>query len=278
VNRSEQGRAIAVLVAALVLSLLIHAAFLVGLKNYHEVHADDTHEVQKVTLMTVVHLHTPPPPTPTPPPPTPTPLITPTPPPPSPTPEVTQTPPPVTPKPATPAPQTPTPATPAPVVRAHAAPKAAHLHLNAPKQSTVRSDASSESHADDAPGNQNGTLAGKGATGGDTGTGAGGEGTGDKPAAPAATCPVPNRAPNVDIPFVPESPEGTEGISVTVRVRVSLSAQSTILATSIETSSGNPLLDHAALDASNRTKFHTERVNCVDIPGSYIYRVRFDGG
>jgi protein TonB len=258
----EQRRLLGVIACALALSLLIHAVLLAGLSRYHEVtHADERPQVQHVTLLTIVHSQTPTPPPPTPPPPTPTPpLPTPTPPPPTPRPRVT--PPPV----------------PARVVRAHAAPKAAHLHFSVPKVTTRSSKTREESHADTAPGTQNGTLAGKGATGGATGVGAGGEGTQPAPpAAPVASCAQPHREPGVDDPVVPEQPEGTEGVFGKVIVAVSLAADGTVVNVKLGQSSGNALLDQAAMDAAKRSKFHSERDNCVDHPGTYAYRVLFAG-
>ncbi len=169
------------------------------------------------------------------------------------------------------------PATPAP--KKAAAPKAAHLKLNVPKTNAQSTKAPTEAHADKAPGNQNGTLAGKGATGGTTGTGAGGNGKGTTPgnAAPLASCPQPNRKPGVDETVEPEQPEGTEGVTGTVRVEVALSASGQVLGAKVGQSSGNALLDQAAVTAARRAKFHSERVNCVDVAGSYFYRVDFTG-
>jgi protein TonB len=262
----EQRPLLGVLACAFALSLLIHSVLLAGLTRYHESpHVEERSQVQHVTLLTIVH---PPTPTPPPPPPTPTPLL------PTPTPPPT----PPTPPPPTPRPRVTPPPVPARVVRAHAAPKAAHLHLSVPKVTTRSTKTREESHADTAPGTQNGTLAGKGATGGATGVGAGGEGTQPAPpAAPVASCAQPHREPGVDDPVVPEQPEGTEGVFGKVIVAVSLAADGSVLNVKLGQSSGNALLDQAAMDAAKRSKFHSERDNCVDQPGTYAYRVLFAG-
>lgn len=274
-SRRGQRRALGVFAVAFGLSVLIHFIFLAALHNYKEVRADDRREIQQVTLTTVVHLHTPPPtppPTPTPPPPTPTPPSTPPP---------TPTPPPVTPKPATPAPHTPAPVTPAPVVHRQAAPKAAHLHLNVPKTHTSSAHTPSEAHADTQAGTQNGTLGGHGTVGGNTGTGPGGNGTSGLPAANTAPvtagCPQPNRAAHTLNAVEPEQPQGAEGISGTAHIVVSLDAKGTVLGVTVGTSSGNSLLDNAALDAAKRSTYSPERRNCTDVAGSYTFRVDFAG-
>jgi len=260
----EQRRLLGVLAIALSLSLLIHAVLLAGLSRYHEApRTEERAQVQHVTMMTIVHTQTPTPPPPTPPPPTPTPPPpTPTPPPtPPPTPRPTETPPPV----------------PVRVVRPQTAPKAAHLHLHVPKVTTHNNEAREESHADTVPGTEKGTLAGKGVSGAASGVGAGGAGTMAAPTPAPASCAQPHREPGVDDPVVPEQPEGTEGVFAKVIVDVSLAADGTVVSVKLGQPSGNALLDQAAMDAAKRSKFHSERDNCVDHPGTYAYRVLFDG-
>ena len=77
--------------------------------------------------------------------------------------------------------------------------------------------------------------------------------------------------------FLPEQPDGTEGLSGIARVAVTLDAHGHVVAASIAQGTGNALLDAAAVDAAKRSTYHSARANCEDIPGSYIYRVDFNG-
>jgi protein TonB len=64
-----------------------------------------------------------------------------------------------------------------------------------------------------------------------------------------------------------------EGITGTAFVKVDLMPTGTIADVSIAQSSGNPLLDGAALDAVRESRFAPARHDCKQIAGTYLVQV-----
>jgi protein TonB len=64
-----------------------------------------------------------------------------------------------------------------------------------------------------------------------------------------------------------------EGVTGTAFVKVDLLPTGDIAGVSIAESSGNSLLDHAALDAVRESRFAPATRDCKHIPGSYLVEV-----
>lgn len=238
---------------AFLISLLIHVVTLpfFGLKSRHQ----DKAEVEKVsvTKRIKVVVPTPPPPTPTPPPPTPPPKTTP--------PPVKQT-------------------NPPPQVK---------LKVNPPK-TTSKSNSTSSENKYVAPkvGNENGVPLGNVNSAPPAPAATPGKGV---PATPAPT-PVPTPAatpkpqcavPNADATTVnaaeAEYPDiaRQQGVVGTAAVKVTLDATGHIQAAEISKSAGNAALDQSAVKAARASTYSPEVVNCLKSPGSYLFRVEFNG-
>ena len=110
------------------------------------------------------------------------------------------------------------------------------------------------------------------------GTDAIGTGTDTSPA-PTAT-----PQPHCSAPYVPasvtnampaESPEEADGATGQARVKVDLSAAGAVLGVSIYTSTGNPLLDRAAMRAARASTYKAETRDCEPVSGSYLFNVDF---
>lgn len=93
-----------------------------------------------------------------------------------------------------------------------------------------------------------------------------------------ATCGVANadaavaQAMPADIPTIARE-MGKSGVAY---VKVDLASSGAIAGTSIFRSSGNAVLDQAALSATRWSSFRPEIRNCAAVSGSYLYAVEFD--
>jgi len=93
----------------------------------------------------------------------------------------------------------------------------------------------------------------------------------------SAGCRTPNADAAVDgtaffeMPVIPQE----QGVSGTSGVVMSLSATGALVSESIRDSSGNRLLDAAALRSARMTRFAPEIRNCASVGGTYLYSVIF---
>jgi protein TonB len=79
------------------------------------------------------------------------------------------------------------------------------------------------------------------------------------------------------VPIQPEEPPlaQEQGAVGTVAVQVDLSSTGAVVSASISSSSGNKLLDDAALQAAKQTSYAPQIKDCQKVAGSYLFRVRF---
>ncbi len=90
---------------------------------------------------------------------------------------------------------------------------------------------------------------------------------------PACSAPdVPARAIDAITPPAPPDAQGAQG---QVKVRVDLDAQGNVTGTAPYSSSGNPLLDMAAVRAARGSRYAPEQRDCKNVPGSYLFTVDF---
>ncbi len=236
---------------AFVISIVLHALALPFLKLKAQEESKQPDQKVSVSHKVKVTPPTPPPPTPTPPPPTPPPKSTP--------PPVKQT-------------------NPPPQVK---------LKVTPPKTHSVSQTGPSENkYVAPKVGNENGNPSGTKDTGPPAPAATG------VPATPAPTpvptptptpkpaCAVPNKdasikgqAADADYPEIAKE-QGAVGTAV---VKVTLSADGSVSATSISKSAGNPALDQSAIAAAKATSYNAETVNCVPTAGSYLFQVDFTG-
>jgi TonB family protein len=66
------------------------------------------------------------------------------------------------------------------------------------------------------------------------------------------------------------------GFKGTAYIEVELAQNGTLAAARVARSSGNRVVDAAALSTARTTTFRAETVNCTAIAGAYLYRVDFD--
>lgn len=66
-----------------------------------------------------------------------------------------------------------------------------------------------------------------------------------------------------------------QGVSGTTLVQIALNSSGGLTAEKIQSSSGNSLLDGAAMLSARMTHFTPELVNCAHVGGSYLYEVGF---
>jgi TonB family protein len=66
------------------------------------------------------------------------------------------------------------------------------------------------------------------------------------------------------------------GFKGTAYIEVDLAENGQLAAAQVARSSGNWLVDAAALSTARATTFRAETVNCTPIAGAYLYRVDFD--
>jgi periplasmic protein TonB len=66
------------------------------------------------------------------------------------------------------------------------------------------------------------------------------------------------------------------GFKGTAYIEVDLAQNGKLAAAQVARSSGNRVVDAAALSTARATTFRAETVNCTPIAGAYLYRVDFD--
>ncbi len=66
-----------------------------------------------------------------------------------------------------------------------------------------------------------------------------------------------------------------EGVSGIAQVKIDLTSAGELTNATIFSSSGNPVLDQAALESAHMTRFTSEVANCKHVAGSYLYQVEF---
>jgi TonB family protein len=66
-----------------------------------------------------------------------------------------------------------------------------------------------------------------------------------------------------------------EDASGIAQVKIDLTSAGKLAGASIFASSGNPILDQAALQSARMTRFTSEVANCKHVAGSYLYQVEF---
>jgi TonB family protein len=81
---------------------------------------------------------------------------------------------------------------------------------------------------------------------------------------------------NVATPEYPESARDLQLGPVSVLVKVTLDGRGDLQDASIQQSSGNSAIDAAAMRAARDSSYAPRIVNCVDVPGAYIFRADFN--
>ena len=108
-------------------------------------------------------------------------------------------------------------------------------------------------------------------TGGDSGT--------PVPAAPTPTpkpaCSAPDVAARAIDTVAPQAPPDSQGQQAQTKVRVDLDASGSVTGASVYATSGDQLLDMAAVRAAKASRYAPEERNCKNIPGSYLFTVDF---
>jgi protein TonB len=97
---------------------------------------------------------------------------------------------------------------------------------------------------------------------------------------PPPACAKPDVAAHVIGAVEPEIPETARALGQAtgvVNVRVDLSESGSVLGVAVAKSAGNGALDAAALDAARRSTYAAAIEDCRPQPGSYLFRVEFDG-
>jgi TonB family protein len=94
-----------------------------------------------------------------------------------------------------------------------------------------------------------------------------------------ASCTVPNSPASIVKSAAPEYPAGLEQIRPTgsTVVRIDLSETGAVAGAYVVTSSGNALLDQAAIRTAKSMVYSPEKQSCTAIPGSYAVEVEFAG-
>jgi periplasmic protein TonB len=226
---------------AFIISIVAHFVFggLMPYKPY--ITSEKETEKVSVTKKTKVIVPTPPP-TPTPPPPTPPPK---------------QTPPPVT---STVPPQQP------------------KLKLDVPKTTSKGDSSRSSEHTYVQPkeGSQQGVPQGTVASAPPAPTS--GPATAAPPPPPTPPrCAQPHKDATTTRPVEPDYPDlaRQQGAVGTVQVKVSLTPTGSVVSTSVYKSSGNALLDKAALAAARASSYAPEVEDCSPVAGTYLFRADF---
>ena len=93
-----------------------------------------------------------------------------------------------------------------------------------------------------------------------------------------ALCPIETTDAALVRAFDPEYPEiaREQNLHGMVTVRVDLAPSGDVTGTSIAKSSGNRLLDIAALDSARESAFAPEIRHCAAVAGSYLVTVKFE--
>src|SRR5579862_7579022 len=94
-------------------------------------------------------------------------------------------------------------------------------------------------------------------------------------ATPQPKCSAPYVPASVTNEMPAESPEEANGATGQARVKVDLSATGAVLGVSIYTSTGNLLLDRAAMRAAKASSYRAETRDCEPVSGSYLFNVDF---
>jgi protein TonB len=97
---------------------------------------------------------------------------------------------------------------------------------------------------------------------------------------PPPACAKPDVAAHVITTVEPEIPEAARAlgqVTGVVNVRVDLSESGSVLGVAVARSAGNGALDAAALDAARHSTYAAAIEDCRAQPGSYLFRVEFDG-
>jgi TonB family protein len=91
------------------------------------------------------------------------------------------------------------------------------------------------------------------------------------------SCAVPDVPATVSYAAIPEAPfvAQLQHAVGTTSVQIDIDATGAILETSVLQSSGDTLLDRAALSATNLSHFRPEIKDCAPVGGSYLYQVEF---
>ena len=249
-SSTSVARARSFLLWAFLISIVIHTLALPFLRLKAQEEQKPQTKIVDVRKRVPPRIPTPPPPTPTPPPPTPPPKSTP--------PPVKQT-------------------NPPPVQR---------LKVNPPKtKSDSKSGPSVAKYVPPKVGGEDGAVNGNAATGAPAPVAATGPPATPAPPptatpTPKPACAVPNKdaaikgqAADADYPEIAKE-QGAVGTAV---VKVTLSADGAVSATSINKSAGNAALDQSAIAAAKATSYNAETVNCVPTAGSYLFQVDFTG-
>jgi TonB family protein len=94
----------------------------------------------------------------------------------------------------------------------------------------------------------------------------------------SAVCAAPQSAATVVTAVPPDYPEFTQELGATGEawVQVDLLPDGTLQNATIRQSTGNSMLDRAALAATKAAQFKAERKNCVGVAGTYLYIVSFE--
>ena len=92
---------------------------------------------------------------------------------------------------------------------------------------------------------------------------------------PACSAPdVPAKAVDAVTPDDPPAARD-EGISGMAKIRVDLDDEVNVAGASVFSSTGSAQLDQAALQAARDSRYAPERIDCKDVPGSYLFTVQF---
>ncbi|GAC1655852.1 MAG: hypothetical protein NVS9B12_07150 [Vulcanimicrobiaceae bacterium] len=95
---------------------------------------------------------------------------------------------------------------------------------------------------------------------------------------PKPSCSAPYTEARTIEKYSPQVPQIAidEGLNGHAQVKVDLSADGKVVDASIFQSTGNTLLDRAAVEAAERTTYGPKVVDCASVPGSYLFRVDFE--
>lgn len=92
----------------------------------------------------------------------------------------------------------------------------------------------------------------------------------------SSTCSNPNRPATADELFYEVPTLASElGMSGTSVVKIDLNPYGDVTSQSLIASSGNSMLDDAALRSARLSRYTAEVRNCVHVAGTYLYRVEF---
>jgi protein TonB len=158
-------------------------------------------------------------------------------------------------------------------------PQQPKLKLNVPKSMSKGDNSSSAEHTYVQPkeGSEQGVPQGTVASAPPAPT----SGPATAPPAPTPTpphCALPHKDATTTRPVEPDYPDlaRQQGAVGTVQVKVSLSPTGSVVSTSVYKSSGNALLDKAALSAARASSYAPEVEDCAPVAGTYLFRADFN--